>query len=392
MTNPLPINSISQLAAISRRYGADPAYCLAGGGNTSVKTEDRLWVKASGHALGQITPVGFVEMDRGALTHMLAAAYPDDVAEREAEFMAAMMSARVHPDLGQRPSVETLIHHLIPRRFVVHTHPTQVNALTCCVQGQALAQQWLDGSAIWQPYVDPGVTLAQSLSERLAQAGDKPGPVVVLLENHGLIVAADTTQEIEQATADLQQLLEGQLTLPSQSGFGGSAYADAQACLPTHRAAALEVLPDAVAVADHSEEIQALVGTAGGRSAALAGPLTPDQIVYCRSMPMWIDAPAPTQAQAQSQWIAGLEQYQADHGTKPWVVLLAGAGMITVREQAGLAQTTCDVYRDAARISHAAAALGGVQPMAQRDVDFIENWEVESYRRAVAAKALVGSA
>lgn len=392
MTNTLPINSISQLVAISRRYGADPAYCLAGGGNTSVKTEDRLWVKASGHALGQIAPDGFVEMDRGALTRMLAATYADDVAEREAQFMAGMMSARVQPELGQRPSVETLIHHLIPRRFVVHTHPMRVNALTCCVQGQALAQQWLGGSAIWQPYVDPGVTLAQSLNDRLGQAGDKPGPIVVFLENHGLIVAGDSTQEIEQATVDLQGRLEGQVAKTGFDHFAGPTYADAQACLPAHRAAAFRVLPDVVAVSDQSEEIQALVGTEGGRAVALAGPLTPDQIVYCRSMPMWIDAPAATQAQAESQWIAGLEQYKADHGIRPWVVLLAGAGMITVREQAGLAQTTCDVYRDAARVSRCAAALGGVQPMAERDVDFIENWEVESYRRAVAAKAVAGTA
>ena len=59
--------ALGPLAALSRRYGADPAWVLAGGGNTSYKTADRLYVKASGFALGTIEASGFCEIDRARL-------------------------------------------------------------------------------------------------------------------------------------------------------------------------------------------------------------------------------------------------------------------------------------------------------------------------------------
>ena len=52
------------LVEFSNRYGKNPAYVLAGGGNTSYKTEDTLWVKGSGTSLAAITEEGFVKMDR----------------------------------------------------------------------------------------------------------------------------------------------------------------------------------------------------------------------------------------------------------------------------------------------------------------------------------------
>ena len=58
---------LAELAAMSNKYGADPAYVLAGGGNTSYKTEDTLYVKGSGTSLATITEEGFVKMDRAKL-------------------------------------------------------------------------------------------------------------------------------------------------------------------------------------------------------------------------------------------------------------------------------------------------------------------------------------
>ena len=42
---------LAALAAMSNKYGADANFVLAGGGNTSYKSADRLWVKGSGTAL-----------------------------------------------------------------------------------------------------------------------------------------------------------------------------------------------------------------------------------------------------------------------------------------------------------------------------------------------------
>jgi rhamnose utilization protein RhaD (predicted bifunctional aldolase and dehydrogenase) len=62
---------LQTLCSISRTYGADPEIVIAGGGNTSVKDGQKLWVKGSGTALATITPEGFVEMNRPPLETLL---------------------------------------------------------------------------------------------------------------------------------------------------------------------------------------------------------------------------------------------------------------------------------------------------------------------------------
>ena len=122
---------LEQLLGLSHYYGSNPEFVLAGGGNTSVKLGDRLLVKASGYALATVGPEGIVELDRGALQALLQSTLSTDPAQREEQFKAAVLGARVEPQEGRRPSVEAVLHHLIPSRFVVHTHPTLVNTFSC---------------------------------------------------------------------------------------------------------------------------------------------------------------------------------------------------------------------------------------------------------------------
>ena len=60
--------SLDILVHFSNAYGKDPAFVLAGGGNTSYKTADALYIKGSGTSLSTITAQGFVKMDRRALS------------------------------------------------------------------------------------------------------------------------------------------------------------------------------------------------------------------------------------------------------------------------------------------------------------------------------------
>ena len=80
------------LVKLSRFYGSDPTFILAGGGNTSLKTDERLLVKASGHSLATITADGFVEMDRQALHDVLDQDFGEDVDAREEKFKAAILA------------------------------------------------------------------------------------------------------------------------------------------------------------------------------------------------------------------------------------------------------------------------------------------------------------
>jgi len=363
---------LNQLIQLSRRYGSDSAFVLAGGGNTSYKSADRLWVKASGHALATIDETGFVELDRNKLDAMMAADWPADATAREAAFVEAVMAARLHPELNQRPSVEALLHHLLPQPLVVHTHPGVVNALTCCTKGESLAQQWLGRSAVWQPYVDPGLTLALRLKETLQLAGGKAD--LILLQNHGLIVAGESAEAIDAATNKLTAAIHAQLGPAPTTVVGNSA------AIERFGAHVARVTGEAVATSAEASAMW-IASTPQGLAAAKLGPLTPDQIVYCRSFPLIIPAGA-----SADDFVALRDAYLPAHGFTPWVAVVENLGVLTFRTSAKMAKTSLEVFLDAANVYRDAGRLGGVHPLSEAQRKFIEEWEVEAYRRAVAAK------
>ena len=132
---------LNTLCNFSHKYGGCAEYVLAGGGNTSCKDENYLYIKGSGTALATIEPSGFVRMERAKLKDMLTKSYPECEAEREAAVLADLMSARAFGEEAKRPSVETLLHDLFPQKFVLHVHPTRVNGLTCSVNGEKIVKE-----------------------------------------------------------------------------------------------------------------------------------------------------------------------------------------------------------------------------------------------------------
>ena len=139
------------LIEFSNRYGRDAGFVLAGGGNTSMKTETELFVKGSGTSLASITEAGFVKMNRSKLAAIWQKTYPADAAAREAAVLSDMMAAKEPGEEAKRPSVETLLHNLFPQKYVLHVHPSLVNALTCSGFGrsseQLLLRTIMDASA-----------------------------------------------------------------------------------------------------------------------------------------------------------------------------------------------------------------------------------------------------
>ena len=140
MDNSIPVNNMNTLIDLSRKYGADPDYVLAGGGNTSWKSNDLMVVKASGTELGTITKEGFVTLSMDKLRTIRETTYPDNREEREERALEDLMNSRL-PDQKGRPSVESLLHAIIPDKYVVHTHPAIVNGLTCSQEGKEKAEK-----------------------------------------------------------------------------------------------------------------------------------------------------------------------------------------------------------------------------------------------------------
>jgi rhamnose utilization protein RhaD (predicted bifunctional aldolase and dehydrogenase)/NAD(P)-dependent dehydrogenase (short-subunit alcohol dehydrogenase family) len=384
------------LVKLSHFYGADPDFVLAGGGNTSVKVGDRLFVKGSGHALATIPPEGFVEMDRVQLEALLNSTLSEDRLAREAEFKAATLAARVRPEKNQRPSVEALLHHLMPRQYVVHTHSTLVNMVTCCVRGAELARQ-LAGDVVWIGDVDPGYVLSRVLRQSLEdfkKATGRDCPRAVLMKNHGLVICGETPGEIREHTDWLVETIRKHFAVAGTGpAFGPVTKLDSA---PAH--SLLQIIGPAlrgllatgenlkIVTFSDAPEVMDFVGGAEGKAVATAGPLTPDQIVYCKSFPLWFETGADATTPALvGQLRQAIQDHTAKTGAAPHVILVKELGMFSAGDDFAAAETVRLVYTDAIKVMAGARRLGGIRYMDDGMRRFIEDWEVESYRKSVSA-------
>jgi len=198
-------DTLQALVTLSRAVGQADGLVLAGGGNTSAKTDKFLYVKASGTSLAQATPESFVKISRTHLQAIFETPFAGPAAKREEWVLQQLMAAREPGEEKKRPSVETLLHGLLPHAFVVHTHPALVNGITCSQQGAKAMQKLFGNAIVWIPYTDPGYPLALLVKNILDARGrlDARKPLAIFLQNHGLIVAGPTPQAIWKHTGEL---------------------------------------------------------------------------------------------------------------------------------------------------------------------------------------------
>ena len=114
---------IDELVEFSNYYGKNPDYVLAGGGNTSAKSGNIMYVKSSGTQLATIKAEQFVKIDLPMLFEIFKNDYPDDDKTREAAVLSDLMNSRCPGEESKRPSVETMLHALFKQTFVLHLHP-----------------------------------------------------------------------------------------------------------------------------------------------------------------------------------------------------------------------------------------------------------------------------
>jgi NAD(P)-dependent dehydrogenase (short-subunit alcohol dehydrogenase family)/rhamnose utilization protein RhaD (predicted bifunctional aldolase and dehydrogenase) len=351
----------------------------------------------SGTDLATIDVDDFVELDRTALQALLSAELGSDPAIREERFKDAILAARVRPEKGQRPSVESVLHHIIPRRFVVHTHSTVANWLTCARAGRNVASELFGDGILWIPYVDPGFVLARLIDETLRSYRKQAGrdcPRALLMQNHGLIVGGDSPEEVRSHTAWVVESIRKRLgSLPPREAFGPAPRIDAEesrkqmetvAPLLRGLLAEGEFLP--TVTFDDSELVLDLVSCESGKAIALRGPWTPDQIVYCSSFPLWFEpAPGEDEGVICRNLASAVGGHRASTGFPPQVILVKGLGMFAVGRDYAAADRVRSCYIDAIKVASGAERFGGAQALSDRDRKFIEDWEVEAYRRKITS-------
>jgi len=373
---------IRELLSISNHYGASNDYVIAGGGNTSYKDENTIWIKASGQSLADLTEDGLVAMSRERLHKISAGRYSDDPSKREEEVKQDLYQSILDPGRNTRPSVETSLHELIQYNFVVHLHPTIVNGLLCSRNAKKLTEKLFGESALFIPYTDPGYTLFKKLETEILVYRNKfsHDPQIILLENHGSFVGADSTEEIKSIYGQIIDKIEKEL--PPIKEITPLPYNPVMhKVLPALRMILSGDKPAIVRFRHNSLLAAYYINQQEFHKISM--PLTPDIIVYCKSRYIYIDHSTTAEKILESLKYQ-LPHFISEYGYSPKVIVIKDMGAFAVADSWSSAEAILDVFGDMVRIINIASALGGVKYLSPEQVSFIDNWEVENYRRKVA--------
>lgn len=370
---------LKNLIEVSRLFGADPSFVIAGGGNTSYKNEEKIWIKASGISLATIDESGFVSLSREKLSLVSKKQYSEDPLQRENEVKADLHEAIVAPKT-LRPSVETSLHDLIDYKYVVHTHPTKVNGVMCSMQAEQSCKTMFGEEVLFVPYTDPGYILFKKVAGGIKEFSERYGydPKLIFLENHGVFVGADTTEEIEKIYSELMKTIDRRLSrqLP------GKERQEIQSVIIDHIDTVHPGFNGYVSLAMRSELTDLFTSNEEAFSKACKS-FSPDDIVYCKAHYLYIPEQK-NEVENLQKTTELVAAYFDRYGYLPKVLVLQNLGIVAVEESLKSAENVMDVYENLLKISFYSEDFGGPKFMNDKQIAFIDNWEVENYRRKVA--------
>ena len=177
----------------SRLLGANPDLVLHGGGNTSVKikkkdffgiSKEYLYVKGSGCDLATINEDDFSACD---MQDLLSLSLMDDLSDTN---MVNQSRASMLDPNSLTPSIEAIVHAVIPSKYVDHTHADSILSLTNCPNGRKNISDLFGDSVIVVPYVMPGFDLAKEVRKKIQKAQLNKVEGMILM-NHGIFTFDD---------------------------------------------------------------------------------------------------------------------------------------------------------------------------------------------------------
>ena len=179
-------NLIKELEELSQEMGIDSSIVQASGGNTSIKINNVIFVKASGKKLSNATKENiFLPLD---MNYILDSFKKKIIEEDDFKFKILIKT-----DL--KPSIETVFHAIIPYKIVLHSHPIDIISIAINNNAKTLLSNLL-GDFDWDfiPYARPGYPVAKLIYKSLRKKKSN----ILILENHGLIIGADSINEARQ--------------------------------------------------------------------------------------------------------------------------------------------------------------------------------------------------
>jgi rhamnose utilization protein RhaD (predicted bifunctional aldolase and dehydrogenase)/NAD(P)-dependent dehydrogenase (short-subunit alcohol dehydrogenase family) len=370
----------------SRLLGRDPTLVLHGGGNTSVKVtetnlvgeeEEILYVKGSGWDLATIEAAGFAPV---RLAPMVKLAQLDSLSDpRMVNELKSQMTLASAPS----PSVETILHAVLPFRYVDHTHADAVVTITNTPDGRKLIDEIYGNRVVVIPYVMPGFDLARDVARIFArQAG--PETIGMVLMNHGIFSFGDTARDSYERMIQLVDRAEGYLK--SQDAW---AMGEVEPPVEVPMAGEVAALRRELSAKAGRPMILNVTGSPRGmafarrydlRTVATRGPATPDHVIRTKAVPM-IGRDLDGYEKSYKDYFMANEPAAKGHPTMldpaPRVILDRGLGLCCAGKSIQDASIVHDIYEHTMVCIDRAERLGGWRALSAADLFNMEYWDLE---------------
>jgi len=368
----------------SRLLGQDSSLVLHGGGNTSVKstatnlfgeTEDILLVKGSGWDLATIEAEGFAPVKMDMLLKMAELKELNDP-----DMVKYQRLAMTNPS-APNPSVEAILHAIIPFKFVDHTHTDAVVTITNTEGGEDKIKDLYGDKVLIIPYIMPGFVLAKLIYDmtRDVEWNELEGMVLM---NHGLFTFNDDAKTSYEKTIELVDKAEKYLAdngavldVKEQSShadlFELAQIRHEMSTLKGH--ATISILNDSALACGFSN--------ANVEQIATQGPLTPDHVIRTKRIPAILGEDFKSDL---ANYIVDYEQYFVNNKTNetllnpaPNFAILKNNGTLSFGKNAKEANIIKDINDHTFEAILKAEKLGGYKALSAANIFEVEYWSLE---------------
>ena len=386
----------------SRLLGSSEDLVMHGGGNTSVKAKTRdffgnelevLYVKGSGWDLKTIEKPGFPAIklrETCMLAELETLSDPD---------MTRQLRALMLDPTAPSPSVEAILHAILPAKFIDHTHTDAIVTLSNNPQGESILAEIFPDCMIL-PYLMPGFILSRQVNEAIKHRD--PGQYKgIILMHHGVFTYSEDAKVAYEDMIELVTRAEAYI-----AAHGATTHPTADnpvdlLDLVRIRKAVSEARGCAqLAILDQTPDAQGFSSLANVAQIATRGPITPDHVIRTKRIPLIIDAkPAPG--------VPEVEKFAADYrayfeaNTSAELQILDQAPRVGVWRTAGSiafggSVKECNIIADIARHTRWAIqtgeSVGGWEALPEKDIFELEYWVLEQAKlgKSVTRKAHQG--
>lgn len=388
---------LGQRVYSSRLLGRDKTLVLHGGGNTSVKIreanllgdeEDILYVKGSGWDLEFIEAGGFAPV---RMAHLLRLAELPLLSDPQ---MVNELRTHMTDAAAPTPSVEAILHAILPYKYVDHTHADAVVTLCNTPGGEQRIRALYGDRVVVIPYIMPGFDLARLCAELFPRERNERTIGMVLM-SHGVFSFGDTARESYERMIELVSLAEAELQARDAWTLDWDPAVRQTGPLRLELAGLRRRLSDMIGapVILHStrdDQALAFAQRADLADIALQGPATPDHVIRTKRVPLLgrdLDAYADAYRRYFEEHAPQAREPKTMLDPAPRVILDPAFGLSTVGRSAQDACIVRDIYRHTIDIIARATRLERYQALPARDYFDVEYWDLEQAKLRKAGTA-----